>query len=171
MQIHEWLQGTKAGQVMVRQVVTLAADEILAQAAGLFLREQISGAPVVDAAGRCLGVLSVSDVVGAEEKVAVERAKMATSGLFSSGLALPVSVYEDELARIRDKIVPAAEQPVRRFMTADLVSVPADEPLGQVVRRMVDAHIHRVVVLDNDSRLLGLITTTDILAALLRAAG
>jgi CBS-domain-containing membrane protein len=35
---------------------------------------------------------------------------------------------------------------------------------------MVDAHIHRVVVLDDRKRLRGIVSTTDVLAALRRAA-
>jgi CBS-domain-containing membrane protein len=56
-------------------------------------------------------------------------------------------------------------------MTTDLVSVGESTPLDSVVKRLVSAHIHRVLVLDDDRRLKGIISTTDVLAALLRAAG
>jgi len=72
------------------------------------------------------------------------------------------------LAEVRDKLAPAAEQGVARFMTTDLVSVSQDTPLMKVVRNMVDAHVHRVLVLDDDGNLEGIISTTDVLAALMR---
>ena len=50
-------------------------------------------------------------------------------------------------------------------MTTDIVSVEPQTPLAEVARRMVDAHIHRVFVLDQ-GRPVGVITSTDILAAL-----
>jgi CBS domain-containing protein len=140
----------------------------LAQAAGLLLREQMSGAPVVDEQGVCVGVLSANDVAGAEEKVTLARQKEAQSSLWNSQLALPASVYESRLAAIRDKVAPAGNQPVERFMTSDVVSVTPDTPLRNVIRNMVDAHIHRVVVLDRERRLQGIISTMDVLAALLR---
>jgi CBS-domain-containing membrane protein len=33
---------------------------------------------------------------------------------------------------------------------------------------MIDAHIHRVIVVDNDGRLVGIVSMTDILASLMR---
>jgi CBS domain-containing protein len=168
MNVTEWLKKTLAGEIMVRRVVTLGPTDPLAQAAGLLLREQMSGAPVVDEHGVCVGVLSASDVAGAEEKVAVARQKEAQSSLWHSQLTLPASVYESRLAEIRDKIAPAGNQPVERFMTPDVVSVRPDTPLLNVIRNMIDAHIHRIVVLDEERRLKGIISTMDVLAALLR---
>jgi CBS domain-containing protein len=168
MNVNEWLQKTVAGEIMLPRVITLSPTDSLAHAAGLLLREQVSGAPVVDGGGKCVGVLSAADVLAAEGKVEAERQKEAESNLWHSQLALPMSVYESRLAAIRDKIAPAAGQPVERFMTSDIVSVAPDAPALQVIQNMVDAHIHRVVVLDEERRLRGIITTIDVLAALLR---
>jgi CBS-domain-containing membrane protein len=168
METRKWLEKTTAGEIMYRDVVTLNANDSLATAAALFLSEQVTGAPVVDHTGVCTGVLSASDILSVEEKVAEERRKVAESSFFNSNLALPVSVYAGKLAEVRDKIAPAAEQPVERFMTTDLVSARQDTPLFTVIQNIVDAHIHRVVVLDEDQGLQGIISTTDILAALLR---
>jgi CBS-domain-containing membrane protein len=70
---------------------------------------------------------------------------------------------------VRDKIGPAAEQPIERFMTTNLVTARGHDPIEKVVRYIVDAHIHRVLVVDKAGKLEGLITTTDLLAAILRA--
>jgi CBS domain-containing protein len=168
MDIRDWLSQTPVSSLMTRAVVTLHPDDPLAHAASVFLREQITGAPVVDADGRCLGVLSVSDLVGAEEKVAAARQQLAGSTYWTTALALPVSVYAEKLAEVRDQIAPSAEQPVRNFMTRDLVAVPANTPLESAVRKLMDAHIHRLLVVDADQQLSGILSTTDVLAALLR---
>jgi CBS domain-containing protein len=141
----------------------------MAHAAAVFLREQITGAPVVDKNGVCVGVCSANDLVHAEDAVSREREKVAGSSLWNSSLALPVAVYEHKLAEIRDKIAPAAEQPVERFMTTNLVTVRELEPVKTIVTAMVEAHIHRVLVVDESKRLLGIVSTIDILATLLRA--
>ena len=170
MEIHQWLSATKAAEFMVRNIVTLAECDTLSQAASVLLNEQISGAPVANKGGVCVGVLSASDLIGAEEHVAKEQAEIADSTFFNSNLALPASVYQERLEAVRDKLAPAAEQQVKRFMTSDVVSVTGDTPLSTVVQNMVDAHVHRVLVLDEDRQPQGIISTTDILAALLRAA-
>ena len=125
--------------------------------------------PVVTSTGVCVGVLSTVDILTAAETVADEQQRFAESDFFNSNLALPASVVASRLEEVRDKLAPAAEQPIEQFMTSDLVSVGKDTPLVTVVEKIVDAHIHRVIVLDTDQQLLGIISTTDILAALLRA--
>jgi CBS-domain-containing membrane protein len=168
MELRDWLSETTAADIMVRDVTTLKPDDSVSRAAAMLLGHQITGAPVVDPSGACVGVLSASDILSAEKKVAKEQRKVAESSFWNSNLALPASVYAAKLAEVRDKITPAAEQPVERFMTSDLVSVREETPLRKVVQYMVDAHVHRVVVLDANRRLKGIISTTDVLAAALR---
>jgi CBS-domain-containing membrane protein len=169
MELKDWLNRTTAKELMVRQVVSLGPEDSLAVASGRLLREQVTGAPVLDEKGVCVGVLSASDISAAEGKLATQREKIAASSFWSSNLALPASVYAERLAGLRDKLAPAAEQPVRRFMTTDLVSVPIDASVLTIVQHMVEAHVHRVLVLDRQGRLEGLISATDVMAALLRA--
>jgi len=170
MEIGNWMTQTTASEIMTRDVVTVNPHDSLAVAADVMLREQVSGAPVVDEAKTCLGVLSISDFLGVEEKAAEEREKIANSSFWNSNLTLPMRVYSERLQQVRDKLAPAAEQSVERFMTSDLVSATEETPLATVVQSMVDAHIHRVVVMDSGRRLRGIISTTDVLAALLNAS-
>ena len=50
-------------------------------------------------------------------------------------------------------------------MTADPVTVSPHTPIGKLARLMLDAHIHRVVVVDEQRRPIGIVSSTDILAA------
>ena len=169
MEIAQWLAETTAGEIMVKEVVTLGPDDSLALAAEVILKEQISGAPVVDANNTCVGVLAVSDLIRAEGKVLTEQEQLANSSFFNSSLTLPSSVYAERLAQVRDKLLPVSEQPVARFMTSNLVRVNSDTPLATVVQNIVDAHVHRVLVVDENKKLQGIISTMDVLAALQRA--
>lgn len=56
--------------------------------------------------------------------------------------------------------------PVRQLMTADPVTVTPDTPIRVLARRMLDAHIHRVIVVDKRQRSIGIVSSMDILAAL-----
>ena len=51
------LMTLKVKDVMTRKVICVAQNQRLSEAAGLFLEKGISGAPVVDEQGRCVGVL------------------------------------------------------------------------------------------------------------------
>src|SRR5205085_270105 len=54
---------------------------------------------------------------------------------------------------------------VRRYMTADPVMVAAGTPVRELARQMIDAHIHRVIVVDEQQRPIGIVASTDVLAA------
>jgi CBS domain-containing protein len=57
---------------------------------------------------------------------------------------------------------------VRTYMTRDLVKATPDAGVGELARMMLDAHVHRVVVVDPEDRPVGIVTSTDILAAVAR---
>jgi CBS domain-containing protein len=59
---------------------------------------------------------------------------------------------------------------IRRYMTVDAVTVAPTTPIGELAQKMVDAHIHRVLVVVEKDRPCGVVTSTDILAAVARAA-
>jgi predicted transcriptional regulator len=58
------------------------------------------------------------------------------------------------------------DQGVERAMTRGAVCISADEPLERAISLMVFDRIHRVIVLDEDSRLAGIITPMDVLSEL-----
>ena len=50
-----------AGDVMTREVISVAPDASAMQAGTLMLKHQISGLPVVDSSGILLGIISEGD--------------------------------------------------------------------------------------------------------------
>ena len=48
---------------------------------------------------------------------------------------------------------------------ADIVTVGPQTPLSKLARTMIDAHIHRVIVVDEERRPIGVVSSTDVLAA------
>jgi CBS domain-containing protein len=55
---------------------------------------------------------------------------------------------------------------VRQFMTPDPVTARPATPIRVLVRMMIDAHIHRIIVVDEERRPIGVVSSTDVLAAL-----
>jgi CBS domain-containing protein len=58
---------------------------------------------------------------------------------------------------------------VRRYMTTDIVTVRPEATLPELAQTMVDACIHRVIVVDELRKPIGVVTSMDILAAIVRA--
>jgi len=61
-----------AGDLMSRDVVQISQHMSLREAARLLLRHEISGAPVVDAQGACIGILSTTDLLHWIQKETVD---------------------------------------------------------------------------------------------------
>lgn len=129
----------KVKDAMTRQVVCVEQDQYLSDAARLFVEKGISGAPVVDAHGRCVGVLSAIDYVKREQVL---------------------------LGKGPD---PAADDRVADEMSARPRSVRPEQTLLTAARMMCEKHVHRLPVLDRDGKPTGLITSMDIVAALVNA--
>jgi CBS domain-containing protein len=126
----------------------------LRAAAHLLSETQVSGAPVVDEMGRCVGVLSATDFmhwVGYGERGA-SRPGGPDPADFSS---------PRQFGNVDD--LPADE--VETYMTADPVTVPPTTPVAELSRLMIDGHIHRLIVADAGGRPVGVVSSTDILAA------
>jgi CBS domain-containing protein len=146
-----------AADLMTTPVMTIPQETSLREAARLLSRSSISGAPIVDAEGRCLGVLSSSDFV----TWAVKGGQPGEQGHAVSFIA-----PWGELINIDD----SPDNEIRHYMTATPVTVGMKTPVGEVAKKMVDAHIHRVLVVADQNRPRGIVTSTDILAAVANAA-
>jgi len=145
-----------AGDLMSEQVIVLTQEMPLQEAARRLLENQIGGAPVVDGWGKCVGVLSAADFVrlaGQSHAAAPAR---------SVSCSQPHSVLADwQVVEVEQ--LPAGA--VRHYMTADPVTVQADIPIRSLARQMIDAHIHRLIVVDAGERPVGVVSSSDILSA------
>ena len=60
------------------------------------------------------------------------------------------------------------EEGVSRYMTRDVVATGPDTRVGELARWMCDAHIHRIVIVDDRRRPIGVVSSMDVLAAIAR---
>jgi CBS-domain-containing membrane protein len=146
-----------ANDLMSRDLVLIPQETSLRSAAHLLAQARVSGAPVVDAQGRCVGVLSATDFM-----------RWAEEAPGSSEELLAEPDYCSDWQMLNLTRLPA--ECVRKFMTADPVIVNPAASLQELSRRMLDAHIHRVVVVDHLKRPIGIVSSTDILAAVAYAS-
>jgi len=146
--------GLTAADLMSRDVVMIPRAMSLCAAAHLLSESQVSGAPVVNETGECVGVVSTTDFmhwVGYGERGA-SRPVCSNPGCFHSDW----QVMEMEA-------LPTDE--VGSYMTADPVMVPPNRSIAELACAMTDAHIHRIIVVDARNRPIGVVSSTDVLAA------
>jgi CBS domain-containing protein len=145
-----------ASDLMTAPVMTIPQEMSLREAACLFSQSHISGAPVVSADGQCLGVLSSSDFV-------TWVVKGGDTG--EKGKAVAFIAPWGEWISIDN----SPDDNIGRYMSAKPITVVPSTPLGELAQKMVEAHIHRVPVIEHN-RPCGIVTSTDVLAAVARTA-
>jgi CBS-domain-containing membrane protein len=146
-----------AQDLMTHGVVAVPEAMSLRTAAHLLHQSHVSGGPVIDAYGRCVGVLSATDFMTIVEQGDAARHRPEDPGCYHSAWQVP-------------DLQPLPTDEVRDYMTEDPVTVSPATPVAELARMMVDAHIHRVIVVDGEGRPVGIVSSTDILAAVGRAA-
>jgi len=143
-----------ASQVMVRDVVTVTPATSLTEVAETMARAVVSGVVVVDE-GRPVGVISERDFLtrlGGGRRVSFME--IIAGCLGSKGCA----------------VVPLKAERAEEIMATPVISVDEGQPLCLVADRFADHHINRVVVVDNDGLLAGILTRHDLVRAIFGTA-
>jgi CBS domain-containing protein len=142
--------------LMTRDVLTVKPTTPLSDAIKLLVDRHISGLPVVDDAGKLVGVISESDLMWREK-----------------GLDLPphilfldsVIYLENPLQHERD-LHKVLGQTVGEVMTDRPISITINSTLPMAARIMHDKKIHRLPVVDAEDRPIGILTQSDIVRAI-----
>lgn len=144
-----------ARDLMTRDLLLIPKEASLKHAAHMLAQSQVSGAPVVDSAGRCIGVLSTTDFMRW-----VDDEQRRPSHPSESSCA-------SEWEMVAPESLPCDE--VGTFMTCDPITASPDTRIAKLAQMMLDAHIHRVIVVDEEKHPVGVVTSTDVLAAVARS--
>jgi CBS domain-containing protein len=132
------LKAATAKDVMAANPISLNSEALVGEARALFLAKGFSAAPVINPAGRPVGVLSRTDLL-VHEREMVEY------------------VPADENAPRTDTTT------VAEVMTPVVFAVPTTMPMPEVINRMLELRVHRLFVLDETESLVGVISVLDIL--------
>ena len=151
----ERLLSLRVTDVMACDVLEVSAHDTMQQAATSFAAREVSGAPVVDETGRCVGVLTAGDFARREAmrgKSGDEEHQLVGG---SGNEPLHIESADGDL--------------VSRYMSPAVQSVAADAMLVSAAKIMDAEHIHRLVVIDEKGFPMGMISSMDVVAAVVNA--
>jgi CBS-domain-containing membrane protein len=135
---------TTVADVMTTRVIAVKRDADFKQIAEVLRRYRVSACPVIDSAGRVVGVVSGADLL-----------YKAADGELPAGLI-----------RLRWKLGEASKitaVTARELMTSPAVTVHADVPVQVAARVMRDRRLKRLPVVSTAGELIGIVTRTDVL--------
>ena len=134
---------------MTTSVVAVRKDASFKEMAAMLRSRRISAFPVVDDAGRVIGVVSEGDML----------VKVAVQADGSSLLAALRHLREDDKA---------AGITAGDLMTGPAVTIGPDAPVEEAARLMYDKRVKRLPVVNVAGRLVGIISRVDVLAVFSR---
>lgn len=157
-----------AADVMNPNVLTVRDEMTVGELARFLVEHEISGAPVADAEGRLVGVVSVTDVAVAvsERAAAGERRLPTRSEFFARAWEEGSEPFDvEEIGAGPDGDAADGGRTVRDIMTPTVYSVPEDTPVSEVAETMIESHVHRLLV-TREGRVVGILSTSDLLGLL-----
>ncbi|HET9457738.1 MAG TPA: CBS domain-containing protein [Candidatus Limnocylindrales bacterium] len=127
----DW-RSLRVADIMTIDPVTISSDASIESAERLLRVNRITGLPVLDPEGDLVGVISQTDLLLAGRPSIEAALRNRPSGLR-----------------------------VGELMTSPALTVPLDTPLHEAARLMRDAHVHRLVAVDDERRPVGVLAAMD----------
>ncbi len=152
--------------VMSKDPVTLKPTATLREAAMTLADESVGGCPVVDDAGRVIGMLSEVDILEAL-KTQHKELRMLMPPEITFGISFVEIIKEREaLAAFKE----VEDRLVQDIMTKEIHAVNPDDSVERIIRLMVQHKVHRIPVVEAN-RLVGIVTRGDVLRGFFRQVG
>jgi CBS domain-containing membrane protein len=140
----------QCGDIMSKDAITLEYGTELSQAWHLMRRHQVHALPVLNNARRVIGIVSQTDFLKHSElddyKTMAEKLRHFISR------ALPAQTDKAEV--------------VGQIMTHHVKTANDTTPIVELVPIMANSGLHHIPVVNADSRFVGIVTQSDLVAAL-----
>jgi len=145
--------------LMSKVVLTVGADDSMHEAIELMRDHKISAVPVVDQKERCVGFLSATDLLELTREIEASLEDLDLVSEISRQWLLE-RLAENDLGR----------QTVSELMSRSVASTDPEAPLTDAAAEMLRHRVHHLPVLDEGQRILGIISTSDLLTAFIEGA-
>jgi CBS-domain-containing membrane protein len=140
------LAAETAADLMTDNPVSIRSEASVMEAVALLTDRGFSAAPVIDEAGRPIGVVSRADIL-------VHDRESHRAPVFPEGRTIPegFGVENCDPAVVGD------------IMTPGVFAVGLDTPAASVVEQLLALRVHRLFVVDADGLLVGVVSAVDVL--------
>jgi CBS domain-containing protein len=147
-----------AADLMQRDVVTISRSETLRDALALMTENHVTGLPAMDEHSRCVGVVTATDILNFEQDHSEEstEANDDVARFFN-----PDNQQWESIRFSAFALEEFGEVRIDEVMSSDLITVERSTPIKEVAERMIDEDVHRILVLDDEKRLYGIISAID----------
>jgi len=141
-----------AQDVMVSPVITVGENATVQEVAKLLIDQRVSAVPVVNAAGKLVGIVTESDLM--------RRAEIGTERHYSWWLSL----LADARTLAADYVKSHAVS-VKDVMTRNVKTAAPETPLHEIAQLFEQNQIKRVPIVNKNGELVGILSRANIIQA------
>jgi len=156
----------KVKDAMEKYVIKFHTDDKITDIAQSLRDNKISGAPIVDKDNKVIGIISEGDIMRLLEVHSPRLNLILPSPL--DWIELPIRMkYEfDEIAEDMNK---AASVHISEIMTKKVITIKEDDDISDAAQLMDTHSVNRLPVVDDERKILGILTRGDLISALVRS--
>ena len=140
----------QARDVMVSPVITASKTATVREIAKLLLEKRISAVPVVDDAGKLVGILTESDLMRRVE-AGTEHPYSWWVHFLAGDATVAADYVKSHAAKIED------------VMTSNVVTAAPETPLHEIATLLEEHQIRRVPIVDNAGDLIGIVSRANLI--------
>ncbi|MDY6958191.1 MAG: CBS domain-containing protein [Halobacteriota archaeon] len=148
----------KVEEIMTKEVVTVEESDSLPEVISVFNEIKIAGTPVINKSGKVVGVISEMDILKIFEDF------QWYSPLFKAMDIL--HLHDETLNDVEADIKRASEMKVGDIMSKSPRTIKPDDYIDDAAMIMRSTGFNRLPVVDEEGKLKGIVTRSDILASL-----
>ena len=146
----------KASDIMKSEVVKVFPETTLHQLAKVLQENRISGVPVVDHSNKLLGVVSQTDIIRFYATFPLTR-----KGIHPYFKTDEKTGASEEASVLKDAIDDFGEHRVDEIMNKETFAFQETVSVSKIAKAMTEMHMHRVIIVDEDLNLSGIISSLD----------
>ena len=156
----------KVKDAMEKYVIKFHTDDKITDIAQSLRDNKISGAPIVDKDNKVIGIISEGDIMRLLEVHSPRLNLILPSPL--DWIELPIRMkYEfDEIAEDMNR---AASVHISEIMTKKVITTKEDDDISDAAQLMDTHSVNRLPVVDDERKILGIVTRGDLISALVRS--
>lgn len=148
------LAGMRCGEIMHQPVIYVEYGTELEEAWQLFEQHSIRGVPVVDSFNRVLGIITVSDFV-----------RRANGDSDNVDEALDMAERLVDLRQRTPGFESSKAEVVGQLMTIPVITAQVDDSVAKLLPLFTQHAIHHLPVIDENRKLVGMLTREHVMAA------
>lgn len=141
-----------AADIMTREVVTVLPETPVREVGELLEKHRFGSVPVTDSERKLLGIVTEEDLVTRAASFHLPRHITFLGGI----------VFLENPQRFEEEAEKILAMTARDIMDDDVPTVAPDTAVDEIATRMLVNDLRRLLVLDDENRLQGIITRADI---------